>query len=158
MDFLNIYALLVAAVVTLPIGYIWYGILFEKIWMKETGLTYEKLKGSNIFLMYGLSLFFAFLIAFILQFNVIHQWGAIALTDKLGKLPSYTAFMADYSNEFRTFGHGALHGFMMGLFFIFPLIATNALYERKSWKYIFINSGYWTVCMIVMGGIISAWK
>ena len=158
MEFLNIYALLVAAVVTLPIGYIWYGMLFEKIWMKETGLTYEKLKGSNIFLMYGLSLFFAFLIAFILQFNVIHQWGAIALTDKLGKLPSYATFMADYGNEFRTFGHGALHGFMMGLFFIFPLIATNALYERKSWKYIFINSGYWTVCMIVMGGIISAWK
>ena len=159
MEFFNIYAILVAAVVTIPIGFVWYGLLFDKVWMAETGMTEEKIKGSNMFMIYGLSLFFAFMIAIVIQSNVIHQMGAYALTNG-GKdiLPSYTAFMADYAGKFRSFGHGALHGAMMGIFFSFPLIATNALYERKSWKYIFVNSGYWLLCFIVIGGIICAWK
>ena len=91
--------------------------------------------------------------------GIIHQWGIEGLVaGKLEKLPSYVAFVADYSNEFRTFGHGALHGTMTGILFISPMIAINALYEQKSWKYILINSGYWTLSLLVMGGIICAWK
>jgi hypothetical protein len=67
------------------------------------------------------------------------------------------AFMTSYGSEFRTFGHGALHGFITSLFIVFPPLATNALFERKSWTYIFINYGYWAVSLIIMGGIISQW-
>jgi hypothetical protein len=156
---INLLALFVAALVTLPIGYVWYGLIFGKAWMAATGMTEEKAKNSNPAIIYGLSLLFSFFMAFILQFIVVHQWGVEGLVaGKLGKLPSYVAFAADYSNEFRTFGHGALHGFMTGIFFIFPIIAINALYEQKSWKYILINSGYWTLCLLVMGGIICGWK
>jgi hypothetical protein len=66
-------------------------------------------------------------------------------------------FMSKYGTEFRTFKHGALHGFLTGLFVFLPIMATNALFERKSWKYILLNVGYWTVCAMIMGGIISAW-
>lgn len=156
---INLLALAVAALVTLPIGYIWYGLLFGKSWMAATGMTEEKAKNSNPIVIYGLSLLFSFFIAGMLQFIVIHQWGVEGLVaGTLGKLPSYTAFAADYSNEFRSFGHGALHGTMTGILLIFPMIAINALYEQKSWKYILINSGYWTLCLLVMGGIICAWK
>ena len=31
------------------------------------------------------------------------------------------------------------------------------MYERKSLKYIAINSGYWILTWAIMGGIISAW-
>lgn len=31
------------------------------------------------------------------------------------------------------------------------------MFERKSWKFIFINSGYWIVNLTIMGGIICAW-
>jgi hypothetical protein len=68
--------------------------------------------------------------------------------------PSYEAFMADYGTAFRTFEHGALHGFMTGLFFILPVIGVNALYERRSFKYVLISGGYWVVSMMIMGGII----
>jgi hypothetical protein len=71
--------------------------------------------------------------------------------------PSYAAFMADYGTVLRTFKHGALHGFMSGLFLAFPLIAINGLFERKSWKYIFIHAGYWTVSMTIMGAIVCGW-
>ncbi|HNL85462.1 MAG TPA: DUF1761 domain-containing protein, partial [Chitinophagales bacterium] len=59
-----------------------------------------------------------------------------------------------YGNEFRTFHHGALHGALSGLFLIFPVLSINALFERKSWKYIFINSGFWIISFALMGGII----
>ena len=53
--------------------------------------------------------------------------------------------------------HGVLHGLLTSVFFFLPVIANNALMERKSWRYIFINLGYWAVSAMIMGGIISAW-
>lgn len=72
--------------------------------------------------------------------------------------PSYAAFMADYGHAYRTFKHGALHGFMTRLFLALPMIGINAQFEGKSWKYILINAGYFTVCFTIMGGIICAWE
>ncbi|MEZ0005884.1 hypothetical protein ABH942_001241 [Flavobacterium sp. 28YEA47A] len=156
----NFLALLVAALSTLVVGFIWYNPkVFGTAWMNSAGLTEEKLKGANMAKIFGLSILFAFFMAFILQFLVIHQWGVLGATggdpDKAG--PAYDAFMAQYGTNFRTFKHGALHGFMTGLFFTFPLVAINAMFERKSWKFIFINSGYWIVNLTIMGGIICAW-
>jgi len=73
-------------------------------------------------------------------------------------LPSYQAFMDDYGEAFRTFKHGALHGVLAGIFIALPLIGTNALFERKGAKYIFINSGYWIVTFGIMGAIICGWR
>jgi hypothetical protein len=42
----------------------------------------------------------------------------------------------------------------MGLFFALPVMGTNALFERKGFKYIAINVGYWTVTLALMGGVI----
>ena len=91
----------------------------------------------------------------------IHQMGALGMVGGPSKvnevLPSYTAFMADYGTAFRTFKHGALHRLISGLFFAFPMIAINGLFERKSWKYIFIHSGYWIVTLTIMDAIICGW-
>lgn len=72
-------------------------------------------------------------------------------------LPSYQAFMNDYGTAFRTFKHGALHGFMSGLLFAFPINAINGLFERKSWRYIWVNSGYWIVTLTLIGSLICGW-
>ena len=72
-------------------------------------------------------------------------------------LPSYSAFMSDYGMAYRSYGHGALHGAMSGVFIALPIIGTNALFERKGAKYIFINSGYWIATMTVMGSIVCGW-
>jgi hypothetical protein len=158
----NFLALFVAALSSLVIGFIWYNPkTFGTIWMKESGLTEEKMKGANMPLIFIMAVFFAFLISMILQFLTIHQWGAFGMIgggNTIDTKPSYTAFMADYGTAFRTFKHGAFHGFLTGLFLAFPMIATNALFERKSWKYTFINSGYWLICFTIMGGIICAWQ
>jgi hypothetical protein len=77
--------------------------------------------------------------------------------DEMNAKDSYTAFMKDYGMAYRSFGHGALHSFMAGIFFVFPLIAINAMFERKSWKYTMINTAYWTITITIMGGIICGW-
>lgn len=158
---INFLALFVAALSTLVVGFIWYNPkVFGTIWMKEAGMTEEKMKGANMVLIFGLSIVYAFMISFIIQVLTIHQYGAFGMIG--GNLetakPSYEAFMNDYGTVYRTFKHGALHGFMTGLFFAFPLIATNSLYERRSFKYVLVSSGFWIVCFMIMGGIICAWQ
>lgn len=156
----NFLALLVAAVSTLLVGFIWYHPkVFGKIWMKEADMTEEKMKGSNMALIFGMAIFYAFLISFVLQFLVIHQWGAMGMIGGQPETakPSYTAFMTDYGSVFRTFKHGMLHGFIAGLFLALPIIGTNALFEKKSWKYTLVSGGFWIVCFMIMGGIICAW-
>jgi hypothetical protein len=158
---INFYALFAAALSTLVVGFIWYNPkVFGTIWMKESGMTEEKMKGANMILIFGTSVIYAFFIAFILQMLTIHQFGALGMIggNVADASPSYVAFMADYGNAFRSFGHGALHGFMAGLFLALPIIGTNALYERRSWKYTLITGGFWIVCFMIMGGIICAWK
>jgi hypothetical protein len=158
---INFLALIVAALSTLVVGFIWYNPkVFGAIWMNETGLTEEKLQGANMALIFGMSLLYAFLIAIILQFLTIHQYGALGMVggDPTIAKPSYIAFMADYGTAFRSFGHGALHGFISGLFLALPLVGTSALYERRSFKYTLISGGFWIVCFMIMGGIICAWK
>ncbi len=141
---MNFYAVLVAATSTLVVGAVWYSpMLFANAWMKESGLTEEQLKKGNMLKIFGLTFLFSVMIAMIMQVLSIHQFGALGMIggpDYIGTAkPSYAAFMADYGTAFRTFKHGALHGFMSGLFFALPLIAINGLFEHKSWKYIFIN-------------------
>ena len=154
---INWIALLLAALSTLVVGFIWYNPkVFGNIWMKEAGLKQEDMKDFNMVKVFGLSIVYAFLISFIIQMLTIHQFGALGMVggDPTIAKPSYAAFMADYGTAFRTFKHGALHGFMTGLFMIFPVTATNALYEKRSFKYVMISSGFWIVCFTIMGGII----
>jgi hypothetical protein len=157
---INFLALLAAAASTLVVGFIWYNPkVFGNAWMKESGITEEKMKGGNMAKTLLSTFIYAFFIAFILRFLVIHQTGALGMVggDASIAKPSYDAFMADYGSAFRTFKHGALHGFMTGLFLALPVLGTSALYERRSFKYTLITGGYWAVSCMIMGGIICAW-
>ncbi|WP_067145511.1 DUF1761 domain-containing protein [Pseudotamlana agarivorans] len=159
-SYFNLLAMLVAAISALVIGFIWYHPkVFGNAWMRATGLTEADLKDGNMAKIFILALFFAFLLSSALPGIVIHQVGALSLVggDPTNALPSYTAFLSDYGNAFRTFKHGALHGTLTGIFIALPILGTNALFERKGAKYIFINSGYWIVTLAIMGGIICAW-
>lgn len=158
---INFWAILVAALSSFLVGGIWYNPkVFGTVWMKETGMTEEKARQSNMIKVFGLTFVLAFFLAFFMQFITVHQYGALGMIggDVSKALPSYAAFMNDYGNEFRTFKHGALHGFMGGLFLAIPIVGTNCLFEQKSFKYAAISSGYWIVVMTIMGSIVCGWK
>lgn len=159
---MNFLSPVIAAFTTLLVGFIWYHpSVFGTVWIKEAGLTKEESEKGNMFKIFGLTFVFSIFIGMIMQTITIHQLGAIGMIGGPTKLaeanPSFVAFMADYGPAFRTAKHGALHGFFAGLFFALPMIAINGLFERRSWKYIFIHSGYWIVSLTIIGAIVCAW-
>ncbi|QMU63294.1 MAG: DUF1761 family protein [Flavobacteriaceae bacterium] len=162
----NYLILALAALVPLVMGFIWYGpMLFQKAWMKQMGFTEESLKGGNMAFIFILSYVFSFMLAMLLQLSVIHQTGVFStltgepgFMDKTGEVYTYFQdFMATYGDRFRTFKHGALHGALTGIFLILPVLATQAMFERKTAKYVLINVGYWTITLAIMGGILCQW-
>jgi hypothetical protein len=163
---MNIFAILVAAIVPMTIGLIWYSnTIFGKAWMASAGLSEEQLKSGNMLIIFGVSLLLSFFFAMSMPFMVIHQAHVDSMlngqtfTDvntEVGAL--YKTLMEKFGTNFRTFKHGALHGFMSSIFIALPIIGMNALFERKSFKYIFIHAGYWAVVMTIMGAIVCGWK
>lgn len=156
---MNYLAILVAALSSFVVGSIWYNPkVFGTIWMNEIGMTEEKARQANMVKVFGLSFVFAFMLAFMLPTIVIHQVGATQLAGGNANDPALIAFLEVHGDMFRTFKHGALHGFLAALFIVFPILVTNGLYEQKSFKYIFVTSGYWMVTLTIMGAIICGWK
>jgi len=159
---MNFLPFFISALITLVTGFIWYNPkVFGTAWMREAGLTPEALKNGNMIKIFGLTYIFSLMMTMIISALTIHQSGAVGMVGGPPLIetakPSFAAFMADYGTAYRTFKHGALHGFISGLFFAFPMLSINGLFERKSWKYIFINSGYWILTLTLMGGIICAY-
>ncbi len=161
----NFVIILIAALIPMIMGFIWYNPkVFGKAWMKAADINEEKMKGANMGVIFGVSLLLSFFLAFSMQFVVIHQWhlNSILLNeegfnDPNSELGKYVAaFMEKYGHNFRTFKHGALHGTLAGITIALPILGTNALFERKGFKYIAVNVGYWIVTMALMGGFICA--
>lgn len=155
---INFIALLVAAIIPMIMGFIYYHkSVMGSAWMSVTGMTDEKAKESNMAVIFIVSYIFSVLLATALNGIVIHQFGLASLffgdesNELLGKV------MEVKGDAFRTFKHGALHGFVTGLFLVLPILGTNALFEQKGWKYIWINTGYWVITLTLMGGLICAW-
>jgi len=162
MEF-NYLILAIAAIIPMILGFVWYHKkVFGTAWMKQLKFTDEDLKGGNMLVTLGLAYIFSFFLTMIVNFLVIHQYGFFqTLMNEPGLMESGTEintyamdFMDKYGSNFRTFKHGALHGTMAGLFFALPVLGTNALFEKKGFKYIAINVGFWTVCLALMGGVI----
>ncbi|WP_298417492.1 DUF1761 domain-containing protein [uncultured Kordia sp.] len=142
MENINWIALVVAALSTLVIGFVWYGPLFGKAWMKETGITEEQAQ-KGMPLRFGLSVVLAFFAVFFIYAISVLTGGEPG--DPHGQ------------DKFLTFGHGVVHGISVALFIAMPALVTNALFEQKSFKYMLINVGYWMVTFAIMGGIVNAW-
>lgn len=128
---INWFAIVAAALVGFAVGALWYGPVFGKVWMAEVGLTEEDVKRANMLKIFG--------IAFVLQFMMAYC-------------------LAMFFGNDITAVTGALYGFLTGFAWVGFALAVNAMFEQKSWKYILINGGYWTVVFTLMGLIIGVWR
>ncbi|HZG01368.1 MAG TPA: DUF1761 domain-containing protein [Chitinophagales bacterium] len=160
MDF-NWIVLVGAALVPLVIGFIWYHPkTFANPWMRAAGLTPESLQGGNMPVVFALTFVLSLMLALLLHSMVIHQYAIYSLVADMTP-EQQEPLIADFNDKFgtlyRTFRHGAFHGVLIGLFFVLPVMGVNALFERKGFKYIAINVGFWTVSLALMGGIICQW-
>lgn len=130
---LNWPAVIVAAISTFFIGFLWYSpAVFGKAWMKANGFKEDEVPKGNMAKTFG----FAFLWTFIMAIN-------------LGMF--LNAPETDYS-------WGAIAGFLAGFGWVSMGIFIIGLFERRSTAYMLINAGYMTVSFIVMGLIIGVWR
>ena len=155
--------MLCTALIPLIVGFIWYNPkTFANPWMKAAEVTEEKLKTGRMGVIFTLTYVMGFLISGGLMAMVIHQAhiysifadiaGAQDPATEPGKY--FADFMAKYGNLYRTFKHGAFHGTLSGIIFVTPIVAINAMFERRGFKYIAIHSGYWIVSLALMGGVL----
>ncbi|MFZ4543107.1 MAG: DUF1761 domain-containing protein [Saprospiraceae bacterium] len=162
MNFIIVFA---AGLIPLLTGFLYYNNAFGfgKAWMAEIGLTEEDLmRDFNPLKLFGPAYILGVMIAFALMPIVIHQFGFFSMLNdvegvndvntEVGKM--YAFLMENYGQNFRTFKHGALHGTISAIFYVFPILAINALFERRSWKYIFIHLGFWVLTLALMGGVV----
>ncbi len=125
----NLWAVLVAALVSFFIGGLWYGPLFGKAWMGGAGVTEKDMQKGHPAFVYGGAL--------VLQ--VIAAWALAMLAAGQG-------------------WHTGLHwGLIAGICFAITAMGTDYLFERRSLKLFWVNGGYKLVNFAVMGVIIGAW-
>ena len=159
---INYLVALGAGLIPMVIGFAWYHPkVFGTAWMNSLGITESDLNKGNMALIFGLSYFFSCILSLFMLTISIHQFstqGLFATMPEFKEVGSevhtyFQNFLAKYGDRHRSFGHGAVHGGLAGLFFVFPIIAIKALFERKGAKYIFINGGYWFVTLLLIGGV-----
>lgn len=157
----------VAAFIPLVTGFIWYHpkVLGTK-WMQATGMTEEKARGANMAVIFGLTYLFSLFLTLALQMLCIHQLHVVALLTNQADSsdPNSEAslmlkkFMDLFGTSYRTFKHGAFHGTFTGLIIALPVLGINALFERRGFKYIAINTGYFMLTFALMGGVLCAFS
>ncbi len=129
----NYLAVLVAAIVSMAVGFVWYTVLFGKPWTKLMGYTKESIEKdkANMGKTYSISFVLALVTAYVL-FHVMEMSEAY------------------FGNPMVT--TGLMTAFWSWLGFVMPVQATDVLFGgRKSWKLFAINTGYQLAQLLAMG-------
>lgn len=140
---LNMMAILVASLIPMIMGFIYYHPkVMGNAWMKANGFTQESLGNGPKPIWYLVSLVLSFLFAVKFALDVTSPGQEVA--------PD--------GHSYVTFQHGMAHGIVNTIMIILPIFGTLSIFEKRSWTWAFVNIGYWGLCLIVMQGILSAWR
>lgn len=126
----NWVAVVLGAVAFFAVGAVWYSFLFKKAWQKESGMTDEKMAGSNMMMTFAL----CFLAELVIAWMLGH------LIARTNPQPHIIMMMA--------MGLGAT--------IMVPATAINYLFQRQSVKLFLIDSGHFIIGMAAMGGVFVA--
>ena len=129
---MNYLAVVVGAVASYVIAFIWYAVLFKNLWMRLTGVTEMKPSAKTAVLALVGSWFTSWVLAHAIIFGnaYLHMSGIAG---------------------------GLMCGFFNWLGFFAPVTMMGVLYEKRSWKLWTLDNGFWLLDLLVMGAILSAW-
>lgn len=134
----NLWSVLVAAVATMILGFLWYSpLLFARPWMVAMGYDPEdKAKMEEMRKSAGKSYAIAFVASLVAAFV-------------LGKIIDVTTVESAL--------YGMKIGFAMWLGFVTTVQLTAKLFGNQPTKLYLINTGYQLVCYLAMGAILAVW-
>lgn len=128
----NYLAVLVGGVASMAVGFVWYTVLFGKLWTKLMGFTKESMEkakegmGKTYSISFVLSLLMAYVLSHVMTFSE-HYFGNPAVMT------------------------GLTSAFWMWLGFVMPVQATDVLFSNKKFKLFAINTGYQLASLLSMG-------
>lgn len=132
MEQINWLAAVVAATTSFVLGGLWYSpVLLGKAWMRETRLTEADLAAGSPAITYGVSF-------------VLSLMASVVFAMFIGPNPALPFAL----------GAGASAGFC----WVAASFGMNYLFEHKSLKLWFINSGYHTVQFTLFGLVLGLWR
>lgn len=127
----NPLALVAGVVVMQVLGFLWYGPLLGKIWMKAMGKTREDLASASLPIIVSI---------------VATTVAVVGLAWLIGSTSSPDALT------------GAVYGLIVSIAFVASAVVTSAVYESKSWVVSTIYIGYNIVGLTAVGAILGAWR
>lgn len=136
---LNYAAVLAAAICSVVLGFLWYGPIFGKPWMKLMGFTaadMEKAKAKGMTQNYVLMALGSLVMAYVLSHALVFA----------------STYLKSSGIE-----AGIMSGFWNWLGFIVPVVMGDQLWGGKSWKLFPITAGYYLVSLCLMGVILATW-
>ncbi len=134
---INYFAVLIAAVASMAVGFAWYSPMFYgKQWMKLMGYTAETMKKAQKEMgkWYGLSFVVALVTAYVLS-------QVMGLSENFYHYPRVQT--------------GLTSAFWMWLGFVMPVQMTDQIFGEKRWKLLAINTGYQLVALLAMGIVLG---
>jgi len=136
---INLLTVIGAAAAAIVLGFLWYGPVFGKKWMQESGLTEDKMnaaKAKGMGKTYAIMVVSTIIMSYVLAHSLL--------------------FANTYLNTSGV-SAGLQAGFWNWLGYVAPVSLGAVLWDGKSWIYWFITAGYYLVSLLVMGVILALW-
>lgn len=130
---INHLAVFVSAIVFFILGWVWYDLLFGRLWMSLSGHVVTASASSMIP---------QFVASFVLGWALAYVIG-IALADTSNPNPAR---------------HGIEFGIFMGVGIFGTMLGVMYIYEGRPLALWAINTGYVVVGMAIMGALVGAWQ
>lgn len=130
---INLLAVLLAAVLNMVLGALWYSpVLFAKTWMAALGKTEDEIRKNSPGPIYAINTIGNLVLAYVL------------------------AHIIDYAQA-TTVVQGAQTGFWVWLGFLVPVLLTVYMFEMRSIKLYFIFISYQLIALVLEGIILAIW-
>jgi hypothetical protein len=126
-------AIIVAAIVQMILGFLWYGPLFGKTWMSLMGINQQSMSREGM--------------------GKTYAWTFIGSLVTAGVLRHVATMVGA-----KTIGAGASLGGWVWLGFVATVTLASVIYEKRSVNLYVLNNGYQLISLVVMGAILASWR
>ncbi len=134
---INYFSVVLAAILGgMVLGFVWYGPLFGKAWMKLMDIDQKKMeemKKKGMGKTYAISMVGSLVMSYVLAHFVSYAQAATVL-------------------------QGLQVGFWAWLGFVATTMMASVLYGKKSWKLYQLDASYQLVSLLIMGVVLSVWR
>lgn len=137
---INFLAVIVCAIASMIVGFVWFGPIFGKKWMQISGATDMDLEKRKEMQRKAMPLYFVQFLLTLFQLYVL-AW--------------YISYTVNVSSGIHT-------AFSIWIAFVMPTLAGSAMWNNDApkvkWAKFLIQAGYQLVIFIIFGFILGIWK